>query len=303
MIHSKVIQLCKKQDEIYQGNAVNPGTNEAYIYGIIIDGHGNDIGVNDIRRVIQEHLTEILEAENPHILIQEQLEILKREHIENLHQNVFYSVKQSRLLNQLARSGSTFLMSKLYDNRVETFSIGDSEIYVIKNDEIVYHNPIHDWSNTAEQIRLFERKDITIFPRLSYGSFAINSTTIATKPTYIIDYNSTHSFIPTQALGHEGITEFAPERQTIYYNNETDKIKIVLASDGLWDVFTPDHPDDLQNMKTLSAEELADLAEQRWKQEWFVAKSPQTPEEVYPTKSTYDSKSYDDVSVITITNK
>lgn len=303
MIHSKVIQLCKKQDEIYQGNAVNPVTNEAYIYGIIIDGHGNDIGVNDIRRVIQEHLTEILEAENPHILIQEQLEILKREHIENLHQNVFYSVKQSRLLNQLARSGSTFLMSKLYDNRVETFSIGDSEIYVIKNDEIVYSNPIHDWSNTAEQIRLFERKDITIFPRLSYGSFAINSTTIANKPTYIIDYNSTHLFIPTQALGHEGITEFAPERQTIYYNNETDKIKIVLASDGLWDVFTPDHPDDLQNMKTLSAEGLADLAEQRWKQEWFVAKYPQTPEELYPTKSRYDSKLYDDVSVITITNK
>jgi serine/threonine protein phosphatase PrpC len=194
-------------------------------------------------------------------------------------------------------------MTKFYENRVETFSIGDSEIYVIKNDEIVYHNPIHDWNNTAEQIRLFQRKDINIFPRLSYGSFAINPTTIVNKPTYIIDYNTTHSFIPTQALGHQGITEFAPERQTIYYNNETDKIKIVLASDGLWDVFTPDHPDDLQNMKTLNGEELADLAEQRWKQQWFVAKSPQTPEELYPTKSTYDSHSYDDVSVITITNK
>lgn len=303
MIHSKVLQLCKKQDEIYQGNAVNSVTNEPYIYGIMIDGHGNDIGVNDIRRVIQEHLAEILEAENPHDFIQEQLEILKKEHIENLPQNVFYSVAQSRLLNQLARSGSTFLMTKFYKNRIETFSIGDSEIYVIKNDEIAYHNPIHDWSNTAEQIRLFQRRDISIFPRLDYGSFAINPTTIAIKPFYMIRYNSIHSFVPTQALGHEGITEFAPERQTIYYDDETDKIKIVLASDGLWDVFTPDHPDDLHNMKTLNGEELADLAEQRWKQEWFLAKSPQTPEELYGTKSSYDAKSYDDVSVITITNK
>jgi hypothetical protein len=56
-------------------------------------------------------------------------------------------------------------------------------------------------------------------------------------------------------------------------------------------------------MKTLNAEELADLAEKRWKQEWFVAKSPQTPEELFSTKSSYHSTSYDDVSVITITNK
>jgi serine/threonine protein phosphatase PrpC len=300
MIHSKVIQLCKEQDEIYQGNAVNPITNEPYVYGIIIDGHGTHIGVNDIRSIIQTHLAEILEAEHPHIFIQQQIEILKNEHIEKLQ---IYRVAKARLLKELARSGSTFLMTKFYDNRVETFSIGDSEIYVIKNDEIVYHNPIHDWSNTAEQIRLFQRKDINIFPRLSYGSFAINPTTIVNKPTYMIDYNTTHSFIPTQALGHQGITEFAPERQTIYYNNETDKIKIVLASDGLWDVFTPDHPDDLQNMKTLNGEELADLAEQRWKQQWFVAKSPQTPEELFSTKSSYHSTSYDDVSVITITNK
>jgi|UniRef100_A0A6C0LTS0 serine/threonine protein phosphatase PrpC len=303
MIHSKVIQLCKKQDEIYQGNAVNLTTNEPYIYGIIIDGHGNDIGVNDIRIVIQTHLMEILEAEHPHILIQEQLEILKKQHIQQSQPSVFYSVGQSRLLNQLARSGSTFLMTKFYNNRVETFSIGDSEIYVIKNDEIVYHNPIHDWSNTSEQIRLFQRRDINIFPRLSYGSFAINPTTIASKPSYMIDYNKTHSFVPTQALGHEGITEFAPERQTIYYDDEIDKIKIILASDGLWDVFTPEHPDDLHNMKTLNGEELADLAEKRWKQEWLVAKSPQTPEDIYPTPSSYHSNSYDDVSVITITNK
>lgn len=303
MIHSKILQLCKKQDEIYQGNAVNSITNEPYIYGIIIDGHGYDIGVNDIRTVIQTRLIDILEAEHPHILIQEQLEILKKEHIQQTQPSVFYSVGQSRLLNQLSRSGSTFLMTKFYDNRIETFSIGDSELYVIKNDEIVYHNPIHDWSNTAEQIRLFQRRDISIFPRLNYGSFAINPTTIANKPSYMIDYNQNHSFVPTQALGHDGITEFAPERHTIYYNSEIDKIKIILASDGLWDVFTPEHPDDLHSMKTLNGEELADLAEKRWKQEWFVAKSPQTPEELYPIKSTYDSHSYDDVSVITITNK
>lgn len=303
MIHSKLIQLCKKQDEIYQGNAVHSITNEPYIYGILIDGHGYDIGVHDIRSIIQTHLAEILETENPHILIQEQLKILKKEHIEKSQPSVFYSVSQSRLSTQLSRSGSTFLMTKFYHNRVETFSIGDSEIYVIKNDEIVYHNPIHDWSNTSEQIRLFQRRDISIFPRLNYGSFAINPTTIANKPSYMIDYTPLHSFAPTQALGHDGITEFAPERQTIYYDSETDKIKIILASDGLWDVFTPEHPDDLQLLKILNGEELADLAEKRWKQEWFVAKTPHTPDDVFPTKSIFSSNTYDDVSVITISNK
>jgi serine/threonine protein phosphatase PrpC len=104
---------------------------------------------------------------------------------------------------------------------------------------------------------------------------------------------------PTQSIGHNSMTQFAPEKMTIPFE-PTDSVKIIIASDGLWDVFAPHHPHDRARMDDLDGEQLADLAESRWKQEWEVARSMDTPDEIYKEKSRYPASGYDDVSVITM---
>lgn len=298
-IHSKILQLCKKQDDLYTGNTINSITGESYSYGIIIDGHGNNSGVNDIRSIIQTHLAEILETEDPQYIIQSQLEVLRRQHVENIQSSVFADATIDRVTRNLLQSGSTFIRAKVYDNRIETFSIGDSEIYVLKNGEIVYHNPIHNWENEAERQRLLARKDIDVRPQPSIRCQIMSPTTLCQKNTYTIQYTYQHTFIPSQSLGHGGITEFAPEKQTIYYD-ATDAIKVILGSDGLWDVFMPSHPEDYHRLLHCDAEELADVAESRWKQTWYLAKTEDNVNDVYHDISGFDSTMYDDVSVITI---
>lgn len=295
MIHSKVIQLCKKQDELLQGEAIDSKTGEPYAYGIIADGHGHNRGVDDIRTVLQTHLATILEAEDPHIIIQDQLLVLKQQHLDNVKQTLFGCGSKTRIIHELSQSGSTFIRVKVYANRVECFSIGDSEVYVLKNGEIAYHNPLHNWANEDEQYRLLNRPDICVRAKPSYRYELIDPNTMMCIPSWQILYTHNHLFVPSQALGHDGITEFAPERQTIHYET-TDQIKVIMASDGLWDVFMPSHPEDYERLLTLNGEQLADLAELRWKQSWNMVKSVDDTDPPRPASF----EIYDDVSVITI---
>lgn len=298
-IKSKLLQLCKKQDDLYTGTSIDSITGESYAYGIIIDGHGNDIGVNDIRSVLQTHLVEILEAEDPQHIIQSQLELLKQQHLGNIQPSVFADATVERITRNLLQSGSTFIRAKVYDNRVETFSIGDSEMYVLKNGEIVYHNPLHNWENEAEQQRLLARTDIQVCPKPSVRCQIMSPTTLCQKKTYTIQYTYQHTFVPSQALGHGGITQFSPEKHTVYYDG-ADTIKVVLGSDGLWDIFMSSHPEDFHRLLHYDAEELANVAESRWKQCWHLAKTEDNIDDVYEEISGFDKNMYDDVAVITI---
>jgi serine/threonine protein phosphatase PrpC len=295
MIHSKVIQLCKEQDELLQGEAIDTKTGETYSYGIIADGHGQNRGVQDIRTILQTHLATILEAEDPHIVIQDQLLVLKQQQLDNVKPTLFGCASKTRIIFELSQSGSTFIRVKVYANRVECFSIGDSEVYVLKNGEIAYHNPIHNWENEDERYRLLNRSDICVSAKPTYRYDLINTNTIVCVPSSQIVYTHNHLFVPSQALGHDGITEFAPERYTVYYES-SDQIKVVMASDGLWDVFTPSHPDDYACLQNLNGEQLADLAELRWKQTWNMLKTHDDTDPPQPASF----EVYDDVSVITI---
>jgi serine/threonine protein phosphatase PrpC len=292
MIHYKSLQLGKKQDELFQGRSIDRKTGESYSYGIIADGHGSTSGFEVMRSIMQNHLDAILESENPHLVIQEQIEIIR---------NSYWSIfgENMRRIFEMSQAGSTFIRVKLYANRVECFSIGDSEVYVLKNDAIAYHNPVHNWANENERNRLLNRKDITVSTRPSVRYEIINPNTIKPVPSAQIRFDYNHLFVPSQSLGHNGITEFAPERCIIDYNEHTDSIKVVLGSDGLWDLFMPSHDEDYARLKTFNGEQLADLAEMRWKQMWNVYNG----EDDIIQESYFEPGTYDDISVITICSK
>lgn len=298
IIRSKLLQIGSKQDDLFQGTSTNPSTGELYQYAILIDGHGHNTGVNHIRTILQTDMDTILNSENPHLEIQTRLDNQMQTKINQLEPSLFAERAKRNILYNTYNSGSTFLFTKLYANRAEIFSIGDSEVYVIKNDEIVYHNPIHTWDNRVERERLQNRCDICISPIDDYQPVLLSPTRIVILESHRIEYDNKCIFVPSQALGHCGITQFAPETQTIFFD-ETDTYKIIMASDGLWDVFMPSHPEDRARLDTMDAEQLANLAVERWKQEWEVVIDPANPDIIYPKTSTYPSG--DDVSVITIT--
>jgi len=304
-IKQKVLQLCRAQDDAYTGIAIDPITGETYDYGIITDGHGPNEIVSDIRGIITANTETILNAENPHLEIQSRLDEINKARIENIDQNTtFYRNTKRNVEHSTYSGGATFLFTKLYGNRIETFSIGDSELYVMINNEIIYHNPVHNWQNEAEKTRLQSRTDVTVLPKYESIPHIISPertgfAKIASIEYYGMGGNYITKLAPTQSIGHNSMTQFAPEKMTIPFE-PTDSVKIIIASDGLWDVFAPHHPHDRARMNDLDGEQLADLAESRWKQEWEVARSMDAPDEIYKEKSRYPASGYDDVSVITM---
>jgi len=306
-IKSKVIQLCSAQDSAYEGRAIDEQTCEIYHYGIITDGHGSNETVRKIRNIIDENIDVILNSANPHLEIQSRLDEIHKgqmEYAESLQESIFYKNTKSHMQNSAYSGGSTFLLSKLYENRVEVFSIGDSEVYIMINNDVVYHNPLHTWTNESEKSRLQSRTDIKVRPIYQSIPQIISPTRTGFVKSACLEYidesrDISIKLAPTQSLGHNAITQFAPEKMTIPLE-PTDSVKIVLASDGLWDVFVPDHPDDKTRLLEMDGEELADLAESRWKQEWEVAVDYANPDVLYETTSCYPDNSYDDVAVITM---
>ena len=303
-ISKKVIQLCKKQDDAYEGTHYDPITCEKYQYGIIMDGHGYDYTVAVIRDILNQSMEVILNSENPHLEIQSRIEEKYKDRMRNLQENIYFKETKEDIEYSMHSGGSTLLLCKLYENRIEIFSVGDSEAYVYINDTLVYHNPVHNWDNLREQDRLLARTDVYIRPVFSNITRIISPTKTGFTKSTCIEYVDTITgdlltkLVPTQALGHDSITQFLPERFTIPIQ-DNDKIKIVLASDGLWDVFCPEHPEDHARLLELDAYELANIAESRWKQEWDVAIDISEPDILYDTKSKYSENNYDDVSVIT----
>jgi serine/threonine protein phosphatase PrpC len=302
-VKQKVIQLCNAQDGAYTGTAVHAQTGETYHYGIIIDGHGSNKTVRKIRNIIDENIDDILVSDSPHIIIQSKLDEMYQQDLvycESLDNNIFFKNLEYAIFS----GGSTFLLSKLYENRVEVFSIGDSKAYVMINNEIAYHNLLHVWNNESEKTRLLARTDVCATPIMQSFPHIISPERMAFEKSVAVEYtnangNSITRLVPTQSLGHNSITQFAPEKMTIPFD-PTDAVKIVLASDGLWDVFVPHHPDDAMRLMEMNGEELADLAESRWKQEWEVAVDITHPDNLYQEKSTFPENSYDDIAVITM---
>lgn len=94
--------------------------------------------------------------------------------------------------------------------------------------------------------------------------------------------------VPTASLGHHGKTGL-PDISDMYCEisyNPSDKIKIILASDGLWDMLNMEF--DLYYLLSKNAEELCTFAEMRWKQEWIY----------FDGKTKFPG--YDDISVCVI---
>jgi len=123
-------------------------------------------------------------------------------------------------------------------------------------------------------------------------------TSLITKDSIYILFNDGTSLAMSQALGHNGITGYAPEKKEIFYES-TDKVDIILGSDGFWDQIILDEESadclsDLNDLFTMTSEQLANKSDARWKQPW---KYYWNPKDLSKTLDYIEHESYDDICV------
>ena len=261
----KVKGLDKNQDIAYCGRANFEDSTKNYDWFVGCDGHGKNGNDNFIEILKRVDWTNIMRQENS-------LDVLLQE-IKDKKYNV--------------QTGATYYEAKIFNNRVEICSVGDSKIKVFIDKQLVYSTTPHNLKNEKELERLKERieKEKIIVEKCENIPEMQNSNTIkfVQGEYYYFDIKNTSSKMAmTQSLGHNNITGLEPETTVIYFEESQD-VQVIGGSDGLWDVVMEGEPIDMDVDKLLS------LAESRWKGLWNIDWNGEVYQDKFPI--------YDDISV------
>ena len=294
-----VIGLSKNQDHTVTGQGVLNG--ESFDFAVLMDGHGTDFFINLMRR---QNWPAIMSAEDPWAALYKILETI--EIINNTKVRTAYGMSKKE------SSGSTLLMMRAFAARIETISIGDSQIVVFKNDEYLYGSTPHNRKNPAEVVR------IATHPGYSYSRpqqpipSIRNASALQSIPAEYNHFADGTMLAMTQSIGHNNITGYDPERNTIVFD-EDDTMDVIMGSDGLWEMIlleqskhnTPplteeeqiDILQDMADLLVMNAAELVAKAEARWKKvDWQFYWDVKDFTKV--VKAASFCGQYDDISVI-----
>jgi len=243
---TKINQLSKGQDYIYMDDVIDT-TGEKCKIAVVFDGHGEYKVINFIRSIPNEKMNQLLMVSKP-------IESLANYINDNLHQS------------RLESSGSTMCMVKLFSNRIECINCGDSQVAVYKNGLLEYMNREHNYENEKEHERL--KYDVDFIPS-SNIKMIDNNTLINIYSEYIEwDFPGSYTKLAcSQALGHNNITGYDPEYKVIPIT-ENDQFKVIIGSDGLWDMIMKDDIQDVNNLYNMDADAIVEQTTNRWLQLW-----------------------------------
>ena len=146
------------------------------------------------------------------------------------------------------------------------------------------------WSNLEEQLRISHMVE----PIVSYKPELISANLITMSKSLCVRWKASpilFQLVPTQSLGHRNITGLCPAVKRIDFNLEDD-VRVIIGSDGLWDMIRPFEDNEILCNCT-DADELCRFAEARWKQEWDYIEDMKFPDKI--EKTAFDA--FDDISV------
>jgi serine/threonine protein phosphatase PrpC len=249
-LECSVRSLDKGQDVAHCCRVEKSIPEESYDCFIGFDGHGNNT-FNDMLKLI--NLGEVAQAKDS------LSEVLKQTTEMNTRTN---------------NSGATYYEAKLYGNRVETCTVGDSQVAVFVDKKLVYMSTPHNMKNPAEVERLKSRVESgELCVRLDKPVPAIFSKdTLKFRDSEYVYFEDVEKIAISQSLGHNNITGIVPERRILFFE-PGQEVAVVGGSDGLGDMINlcgPDMEEDLLTLATMSSVDIADIAEKRWKQDWNV---------------------------------
>ena len=189
--------------------------------------------------------------------------------------------------------GTTFTSVKITPEHFEVTWIGDSSAKIYKDGELVWETKDHDYNN-SEDIEKYKFTD-NFQMKDAWDIQAVSSTVMKSVKSKIIRLNFEGTNM-TRCLGHKGnFARLGFETKKI--TREEGKYKVIVASDGFWQVMSDEDIDFICD-KENTAEILATKAQQRWEQPWEHDDSMGTI-----TKDTkIPNDNWDDVAVATWSN-
>jgi len=245
-ITSKINQLSKGQDYIYMDDIVDV-TGEKCKIAVVFDGHGDNKVIDFIRSIPNEKMNQLLMVSKP---------------VESLANYINENLFQSKIES----SGSTMCMVKLFSNRIECINCGDSQVAIYKNSSLEYMSQEHNYENEKERERL--KYDVTFIPASNIKM--IDADTLINVYSEYIEWEFPGLYTKlacTQALGHNSITGYDPEYKVIPLT-ENDKFKVIIGSDGLWEMIMKDDIQDVNNLYNMDANAIVEQTTNRWLQMW-----------------------------------
>ena len=198
-------------------------------YVAVFDGHGTNKCIEHIRRLDMDN---IMETDNPMLTLWQ------------------------ITLQDTFRTGATASIARITGTRIELWSMGDSEMHVFINGNPVYSTEVHTFTNPKEIERT---KTLVHRIRDVKAPFPVSETRVENVNSPVGDFITGESLVPSQSLGHNGMTGFAPCMKSIDFM-PTDKVRIVGGSDGLFDM--------LVHVSNGSASQIVAEAERRWRMKW-----------------------------------
>ena len=242
-ITTKLNQLSKKQDHIITEQAIDNETGELFNWCAVFDGHGSDDCIRFIRNIPMQIMTDFIVSEHP---------------IENLAKYI------NDNLELRVCSGSTMCLIKIYHNRIVSINCGDSRTAIYKNGKLEFISEEHSFKNEKEKARL--SNNVTYIP--SSDIAIIDETTLISVYSEYIEWNVDYTKIAcSQALGHNGVTGCVPDTVVIPIT-PGDRFKVIIGSDGLWDMVIKDSEDDMLQLWGMDADAIMKQTTERWLQTW-----------------------------------
>ena len=275
-----VLSLDKGQDFGIYGKGIN-SKGEEFEWMIGCDGHGGNQIINLLRSLNWDL---IMKQDNT---LQEVIKII------------------DRCGFQYQSTGATYMEAKIFKDRIETCSVGDSKIMVFMDDKLCYESTEHNLFNESEKERLQPHIDehTMIVEDVPTIPHVLTPHNITTQTKHYYNFNHTYKIAMSQSLGHNNVSGINPERKIISYTPQ-NKIRVVLMSDGVTDVISSEpeyYEKDIHSLSVLPCSEIASLAEQRWKQEWhyYVKKDDETFTPFCFATPNSSRSGFDDVLVVT----
>jgi serine/threonine protein phosphatase PrpC len=243
-INTKLTQLSKKQDFIISEQAIDKNTGELFSWIVVFDGHGSNDCIDFIRKIPLQDMIEFIISDNP---------------IENLSEYIDTNLELK------SSSGSTMCLIKIYLNRIVCINCGDSQAAIYKNGELEFITEEHNYKNEKEKLRL--ENNVNYLPSSNIQIEDIN-TLINVYSEYIEWKVENYTKLAcSQCLGHNGITGCVPDTVIIPIT-PGDRFKVILGSDGLWDMIMKDNEDEIKELYGMDAEQIMNKVVDRWLQPW-----------------------------------
>jgi len=265
----KLKQLGKGQDWAIVNTHIND-IGEKFAYGVVFDGHGPN---SELMQIISSlDINTIMATNSP---CETAFKILEK--------NPIISVN----------SGSTMNSVKMFAGRIECENMGDSTTIIILNGKIVYQNKCHSYLNDGEKVRLIDKGYSKSGETPVISS---NATVIKMEPspifvfTNIIPYQlgreTDLTLVPTQSIGHMGVTGCDPDKKCIIFDPLIDEVICLIMSDGITDMVNFKEHYDIDYLMSHNCEEVINMIEARWKQPWMFG----------GTLTSFPNNGYDDLA-------